>query len=136
LIVVDTNVVAGLVLRAERSDLCERLFEQDRDWAAPLLWRSELRNILATQIRVGAIHLDHAIAAAESALALLLGREFSVDTASVLRLTMESRCTAHDCEFVALARHLAVPLVTVDRQVLRAFPSVAVGIERMLRDGT
>jgi hypothetical protein len=34
---------------------------------------------------------------------------------------------------VALARDLDAPLVTIDRQVLEAFPSVAVSPERFLR---
>jgi predicted nucleic acid-binding protein len=49
------------------------------------------------------------------------GREYTV-----LTLATRSRCSAYDCEFVAVAQDLGVPLVTTDRQVLRAFPSVAV----------
>ena len=37
-----------------------------------------------------------------------------------------SHCSAYDCEFVALALELEVPLVTADRQLLRSFPRIAV----------
>jgi predicted nucleic acid-binding protein len=45
-----------------------------------------------------------------------------VSAERVLGLVARSTCTAYDCEYVALAQELAVPLVTADKQVLRAFP--------------
>jgi predicted nucleic acid-binding protein len=54
------------------------------------------------------------------------------DTNRVLRLAMESRCSAYDCEFVALAQDLGIPLVTVDRRLLNAFPSIAVSIHNFI----
>ena len=36
-----------------------------------------------------------------------------------------SHCRSYDCEFVAAAQHLVVPLVTEDRALLVAFPAVA-----------
>ena len=48
-----------------------------------------------------------------------------VDSASVLRLVEGSRCSAYDCEFVALARQLGTRLVTADRRLAAAFPQDA-----------
>jgi predicted nucleic acid-binding protein len=42
-----------------------------------------------------------------------------------MRLVEASSCSAYDCEYVALADTLDVPLVTYDRGVLRDFPSRA-----------
>jgi predicted nucleic acid-binding protein len=44
----------------------------------------------------------------------------------VLELASRSGCSAYDCEFVALAQDLEVPLVTNDRQILKAFPTIAI----------
>jgi predicted nucleic acid-binding protein len=44
----------------------------------------------------------------------------------VLELTQRSLCSAYDCEYVALAVQLRTKLVTADKQVLQAFPEVAV----------
>jgi len=128
-IVVDTDVIAGLFLPSEWSGKAEQLLSIDPEWAAPLLWRSELRNILATYVRTGKLELDSALGIVESAEALLAGREFSVDSASVLRLAAESRCTAYDTEYVALAQHLGSQLVTLDGQLLDAFPAVAAHLD-------
>jgi predicted nucleic acid-binding protein len=47
----------------------------------------------------------------------------------VLQLAAASRCTAYDCEYVALAYALDVPLVTVDRQILSHFPERAIALD-------
>ena len=51
MIAVDTNVIADLYLESEFTARAEALLEIDSDWAAPLLWRSEFRNILAGATR-------------------------------------------------------------------------------------
>jgi len=51
MIVVDSNILACLYLPGEFTEPAEVLFESDPDWAAPVLWRSEFRNILATYVR-------------------------------------------------------------------------------------
>lgn len=129
MIVVDTNLIVYLLLASERSAQAEQAFRRDPEWAAPLLWRSELRNVLATQVRARKINLDIAQAVMSQAEVLMQGREYSVASVHVLRLAAESGCTAYDCEFVALAQDLDVPLVTVDRQVLAAFTNRAVSLD-------
>lgn len=62
------------------------------------------------------------------ALALLKGREFEPSSHEVLRLAAESNCSAYDCEFIAVAGDLNAPLITVDRQLLNAFPSATVSL--------
>lgn len=125
MIVVDTNVVAGLYL-GQGDPAGEHILRRDQDWAAPTLWRSEFRNVLGGEMRRGGLSLDRAIRIAGLAEARVRGREYLAPAESVLELVGASRCTAYDCEFVAVARMLGVPLVTSDRQVLAAFPDTAV----------
>lgn len=122
MIVVDTNVIAYLYLPGDRTAAAEALCREDSEWFAPLLWRSEMRNVLATQIRVGRIELDGAQSIQTEAEQLLHGREFAVDSAEVLHLAAESGCSAYDCEFVVLADYLDVPLYSADRRLVKRFP--------------
>ena len=125
MIVVDTNVLAYLLLPGERSAAAESLLERDPEWAAPILWRSELRQVLAAYLQRGDLNLDACTELWSRASALLAGREHVVSTRAVLELARDSGCSAYDCEYVALAKLLNVPLVTEDRAVLRAFAHVA-----------
>ncbi len=59
---------------------------------------------------------------------LLRDAEFEVDSDEVLELVRGSNCSAYDCEFVALAAPLGVPLVTMDAKLLRAFPKRCVSL--------
>ncbi|MET0516631.1 MAG: hypothetical protein ABW047_15040 [Nitrospiraceae bacterium] len=54
------------------------------------------------------------------------GRQNVAKSSRVMTFAAESGCSAYDCEFVATAHDLGVPLMTVDRQLLKAFPRVAV----------
>jgi predicted nucleic acid-binding protein len=125
MIVVDSNILAYLYLPGEFTEAAEALLESDPDWAAPVLWRSEFRNILAGYMRWGSLGFDQALAIQEEAESLLAGAEYEVDTRSVMMLVKDSDCSAYDCEFVALARQLGTSLVTMDSKLLRAFPEIA-----------
>jgi predicted nucleic acid-binding protein len=126
--VVDTNVIAYLYLPGEYTAAAEALLERDPDWAAPLLWRSEFRNILAGYLRRKTLDFDQACGLQNEAESMLAGSEFEVDSDAVLALVRNSDCSAHDCEFVALAIQLDIKLVTMDRKLLKAFPERAVAL--------
>ncbi len=128
MIVVDSNVLAYLYLPGEYSADAEALLERDPEWAAPVLWRSEFRNILAGYMRRKALTFDQACAVQFEAENLLAGSEFEVDSHAVLELVRDSECSAYDCEFIALANKLKTKLVTMDKKVLRAFPKRAVAL--------
>lgn len=125
MIVVDTSVIAYLWIPGDHTAAAERLLVRDPEWCAPLLWRSELRNVLAGTLRRGQLGLPTALQILAEAEARMLGHELAVPSPEVMRLVSTSRCSAYDCEFVAAAIELGVPLVTADKQVLAAFPKVA-----------
>jgi len=129
MIVVDTNIIGYLYLGSDRSTQAEQALFKDADWAAPILWRSELRNVLVKYIRNQWLSLEDAAQIMGEAIAMMRDREFEVSSSQVLSLASLSKCSAYDCEFVALAQTLEVPLVTVDRQVLKQFAETAVSLE-------
>lgn len=128
MIVVDSNILAYLYLPCEYTAAAETFLEQDPDWVAPILWRSEFRNILAGYMRRKAISFEQANSLQKEAESLLEGAEFEVDSRTVLELVRDSDCSAYDCEFVALALKLETKLLTMDKKLLRAFPKRAMAL--------
>ncbi len=126
MIVADTNLIAYLYLRGKHSEAAEEQLVKDPERAAPRLWRSEFRNILATYMRQGSLAFDDAVSIFQRAEALVAGNEYDVAARAVLQLARDSGCSAYDCEFVALAQHLGVQLVSADANLCKAFPDCAV----------
>lgn len=133
MIVVDTNLLVGLFIPGDKSRVAERVFSKDPHWAAPLLWKSELRNVLAMGLRRKMLDVEEACLVMEEAETLMREDEYDLPSSPILELANQSRCSAYDCEFVALARQLAAPLVTWDRAILAAFPETAVSPEHFVR---
>lgn len=129
MIVVDTNVIAYLFIEGDRAEQAEAVFAKDPEWAAPFLWRSEFRNILALYMRQSIIALNDAKRLIEEAENLMAGREFELKSSEVLELAKNSGCSAYDCEFVALAKDLNVSLVTSDKKLLTSFPAFAISMD-------
>ncbi|MEJ0001179.1 MAG: type II toxin-antitoxin system VapC family toxin [Verrucomicrobiota bacterium] len=122
MIIVDTNILAYLLLPSDRVAEAQTLLQTDAYWAAPLLWRSEFRNTTLAYLRAGRITLHQAEQAVlEASLYLLAGEHVVADNA-VLHLAFRHKCSAYDCEYVALAEAMGTILVTEDKALLKAFP--------------
>lgn len=128
MIVVDVNTIAYLWIPGEMTDLATRALARDPHWVSPILWRSEFRNILAGYLRRGELEradIDRCLSGAESQLA---GQEYLMPSALVVDKVAASACSAYDCEYVALAEDMGTVLVTSDKQILSAFPTLAVSL--------
>lgn len=135
MIVVDTNILAYFWIPGDQTASAVALARRDPDWRMPPLWRSEFRNVLATCLRHGVLSWDDARRIASRAEEQMQASEHGVDTIRVLDRARASRLSAYDCEFVVLAEDLRVPLVTSDRQILRAFPEIAISLEEAVSEG-
>lgn len=136
MIVADANLVAYLLLPGQRTEEAEDVFARDSVWAVPVLWRSELRSVLLQYVRARALPLADAIRTMQRGEGLLAGREADVDSRRVLELAAGSRCSSYDCEYVALAEVLRIPLVTNDGPLLKAFPDIALSPRAFLESAT
>ena len=132
MIVVDTNVIAYLYLPTTFTAQAEQLLAQEPVWAAPILWRSEFRNVLTLYLRKQLIPFDQAIQLQMEAESLMREHEYDITSFDVMTLVRESRCSAYDCEFVALAISLRTTLVTMDQSILREFPHTALSLTSFL----
>jgi predicted nucleic acid-binding protein len=125
MIVVDTNVMVYLLTGIGPGDEAARLLASDPEWTAPPILISELRNVMAGLLRRRRISIEDALDICEDAQAVLGDRVASVPSEPVLETSVQGNMSAYDAEFVVLARHLGVPLVTADRTILEGAPDVA-----------
>ena len=129
MIVVDTNIISYLYISGEKSQQVEKLLSVDSHWCAPVLWRSEFRSVLSQYLRKNILSVDDVLLIMDQAEKLVAENEYEIPTANIMQMVNSSKCSAYDCEFVALAQYLGVPLVTADRKILREFPAIAKSID-------
>jgi predicted nucleic acid-binding protein len=128
-IVADTNLIAYLLVDGPFTKEARSVYEKDRDWTAPSLWRSEFRNVLIMSLRCGLMNFADALEIMEDAELLMAGKERDSASLRILRLAADAGCSAYDCEFVAVALDLGVPLVTSDRSLIEKFKPTAVSMK-------
>jgi predicted nucleic acid-binding protein len=133
MIVVDVPLIACLCIDGALTPQAESVLEADPVWAAPAWWRSGFADLLADYLRRRRMDMESVLVSLHMAEETMAGREYVVDTRKVLELAAQSGCGAHECEYVALARDLAVPLVTMNRELLRAFPKTALAPEKFTK---
>jgi predicted nucleic acid-binding protein len=120
--VVDTNVIAYFFIEGVHTKNTRVLFEEDSFWIAPILWRSEFRNILTLYLRKNYINTFQMREIMRKAEELLNGNEYHIPSNQIFDLAENSTCSAYDCEFVALARDIGEKLITSDKKILKEFP--------------
>jgi predicted nucleic acid-binding protein len=117
------------LLPGDQTEAARGALVRDAAWVAPILWRSELRNVLRGYMRQRHLTLTKAREVQAAAEELMAGREYQVESPAVLELAAASGRSAYVCEFVSLARTLEVRLVTSDQQVLASFPKDAIALK-------
>jgi len=76
MIVVDSQMIAALLLNNEKTDLAREVLRRDDEWIAPLLWRSEFRQLLAYYLRKNVLTLRQASLIMQEAESLMQGGQF------------------------------------------------------------
>lgn len=124
MIVVDTNVIVYLWLNGEFTEHSKRLLQKDSNWHAPLLWRSEFRNVLTLYLRKNLLPPNDANEIMMNAEAMLRGKEYTIDSVEILTNVKKSTLSTYDLEFIVLAKSLNSKLVTLDKKILTEFPKL------------
>ena len=126
--VVDTNVVAYLILGTERfADEARDFMARVTTPLAPAHWEAELANVLWVATRHGVMP------AAEATRRLLLVRQLGIETVTTATLcqgallrSLASQVSVYDTLFVELAVQAECRLATFDKAILKAFPDTAI----------
>lgn len=126
MIVADNTLISYFTIEGDFTEEAVAVRKKNPEWAAPLLWRSEFMNVLWFYVRQEKFALDLALEHLDTAEDLMSGRTYQPAPPAVLRLAAGSGCSTYDCQYVQLAKDLGVPLVTHDKEVLKAFSHIAV----------
>ncbi len=132
MIVVDTNIICYFFLPTKYSDSVDILYKKDPIWVAPLLWKSEFRNVLALYLRKKILSFTEILLVQEKAELLMMEGEYTIPSSRVLSAVNASACSAYDCEFTALAQQFKISLVTQDKKILKEYPQIAKSIDQMI----
>jgi predicted nucleic acid-binding protein len=125
--VVDTNVIAYLILGTERfADEARAFMDRVTMPIAPAHWEAELANVIWMATRGGVLP------AAEAPRRLAWVRQLGVETVPTAPLcqgallrSLASDLAVYDTLFVELAVQAECRLATFDKAILKAFPDTA-----------
>lgn len=129
MVVVDANVLVALGVPGALQERAFSALRLDDAWHAPSMWRHEVRNVMATQVRLRMIDRARAVRMLEDLEGMIGRSTHFLGHAEVLELAAWSGLSAYDAEYVALALVLDCPLVTQDRAIQRAFPRTAYSLD-------
>jgi predicted nucleic acid-binding protein len=130
-VLIDTNILAYLLLEGDRTALAQELYERDSDWCSEAFLMVEFSNVLATSIRSRAITREQGVkllAGAEALVPVLT----SVQHERVLEAAIQFGTSAYDARFIALAMQMKIKLVTEDARLRSAVPAWTNSISEVL----
>ncbi len=132
MLVVDTNIIVPLYVRASASEAVRELRERDAVWRTDPFALIEFSNLLATYERARYLTKAMAQECLAHAQSFLRPHYFSVKHEAALELAIRHRLTAYDGRFLALAHQLGSRLVTEDARLRAAAPALTQSLAEAL----
>ncbi len=132
MLIVDTNVVAYLLIEGDYTAAARSLHRRDDDWRSEAFIMVEFVNVLTASIAARRMNLVLAQRFLADATSLLHSKLTSIPHDSVLSLAVQYRVTAYDARFLALADQLGSRLVTEDAKLRAAAPALTQSLSEAL----
>jgi predicted nucleic acid-binding protein len=129
MVLVDTNILAYLMIEGDRTSAAQELYARDPDWCSEVFVLVELSNILATCIRTKAMTREAGTRLLAEAQTLVPSLT-SVAHAQALENAMQFEISAYDARFIALARQTRAKLVTEDARLRSAVPDWTISLAK------
>jgi predicted nucleic acid-binding protein len=126
-VLVDTNIIAYLMIEGDRTPAALELYERDADWRSETFVMVEFSNVLATYVRTKALTHEQGVKLLVEAQALVPVLT-NVMHAQALETATQFGISAYDARFIALAKQMRVKLVTEDTRLQAAVPSWTVSL--------
>jgi predicted nucleic acid-binding protein len=131
-LIVDTNVLAYLLIEGDHTTAARLLHRRDDDWRSEAFIMIEFTNVLIASIAARRMNLVLAQRFLAGATSLLHGKLALIPHESVLSLAVQYRVTAYDARFLALAQQLDCRLVTEDAKLRAAAPKLTQSLAEAL----
>jgi predicted nucleic acid-binding protein len=124
MLLVDTNVVAYLLIDGDHTEAAQQLRRRDPDWRSEAFLLVEFTNVLASSVATRRMTFGLAENFLGKAVALFDGKLRSMPPASVLTTAVRHGVSAYDARFLALAEAVGLPVVTEDKKLRAAAPNL------------
>ena len=131
MVLVDTNIIAYLMIRGNRTAAAQQLYERDSDWCSEAFVMVEWSNVIATYVRTRALTQAQGtklLAESQAHLSTL----HSVVNTQALESAMQFGISAYDARFISLAKQLKMKLITEDVKLRVAVPALTMSLDDAL----
>jgi predicted nucleic acid-binding protein len=132
MLLVDTNVVAYLLIEGDHTKAAQKLHSRDPDWRSEDFLLVEFTNVLVSSIARKRMTLSMAEDFLAKAVALFDGKLGRIPHASVLAIATRHRVSAYDARFLSLADQLGSRLITEDARLRAAAPALTQSLAEAL----
>jgi predicted nucleic acid-binding protein len=130
--VVDTNIIAYLLLQGDRTAAARALFARDSDWRSDSFVLVEFCNVLATMVMTRSLAPARAREALSKAEQILEPGLHPASHEASLAHAQEFGVSVYDARFLVVARALDTRLVTEDAKLRRAAPTLTQSLNQAL----
>lgn len=125
MIIADTCLVFHLFNETFLTATAQKILDKDPYWILPSLWREEYANVLSKLARKERRALDQVVNHFDYTIKELKNCEFTVDTKSALKISIDYKISVYDAHFIALAIDFNTLLVTEDKEILKNCSNLA-----------
>jgi predicted nucleic acid-binding protein len=132
MLVVDTNVVASLLLNGPFSEQARARYAADPDWRSEAFLMTELANVLALQVKLRDMPLPDALNLLSRADALMADGLVEIPHGAALTLATRLGVSAYDARYLVVAQRLQTRLVTEDAKLRSKAPDLTCSLAEAL----
>jgi predicted nucleic acid-binding protein len=131
MVVIDTNILAYLLIDGDRTREAQALLARDPEWRSDGFLLIEFSNILATYRRNGLIAAGQAQNLLNEAETRMRGW-INIPHVTALQVADRHRVSVYDARFLAVAQQFRARLVTEDLRLRSAAPELCQSLQEAL----
>ncbi len=131
MVIVDTNILAYLLIKGDRTRDAQALFARDTGWRSEAFVLIEFSNILATYLRAKSLTQIQAHALLDEAEKLMTGL-INLPHGRALLVAEQFAVSVYDARFLGAAQTLKARLVTEDIRLRQAAPALTISLSDAL----